>query len=202
MKFNSHVKYILIITILLLVIIWMRKCGPGRTIKMVTKTDTVRVTFRDTVYKTKQIPYTIVYRDTLLRFIDDTLYIVEPVDTAQILTDYFARRYYIDTSQVKGGLVIIYDTVSENRIMGRSLYFTGKETIVTNTITGYKEYPNRLRLLGGFQVFGNKTNPLAGIGGSILLQTRDYKSFTAGVSFIHGYGYYQAGYFAPIWKRK
>lgn len=121
-----------------------RSCG----IKSVTKNtgrDTVTVTHADTVPGTPKlvgIRYDSLiyrYRDTGSRWYD-TLWgvaevIINPVDTAALLADYYASRFYKDSQTIKGATVVINDTVSRNRITGRQIILNRTDTTITNTIT-------------------------------------------------------------------
>lgn len=94
-----------------------------------------------------------------------------PVDTAMILKDFFAEALYNDTLRVKYGLVIIRDTISQNRIAGRSImtHFSFPEVTTTKTVT---EGPKRMLFVGpdiGFGIgasaaYKTKTDHLFGLG--------------------------------------
>ena len=103
----------------------------------------------------------------------DTLYLDRPerVDTAAILKDFFAQALYNDTLRVKYGLVIIKDTISQNRIAGRSIMtrFAFPDVTTTKTIA---EGPKRMLFVGpdiGFGIgvsaaYKTKTDHLLGLG--------------------------------------
>lgn len=94
-----------------------------------------------------------------------------PVDTAMILKDFFAEALYNDTLRVKYGLVIIRDTISQNRIAGRSVIerFSFPDVTTTKTVT---EGSKRMLFVGpdiGFGIgasaaYKTKTDHLFGLG--------------------------------------
>ena len=85
------------------------------------------------------------------------------IDTAAILTDYYAKVFYRDTSKTKYGNVIIEDTVTRNRIAARRVLTDFKIPEITKTIT---EKPKRfgIGVQAGYGVFNNKPSPYVGVG--------------------------------------
>jgi len=93
---------------------------------------------RDTVYQTKtlttykkgeQIKFRIIQRDTLTQ--TDTL---TKTDTAYIVKDYNEVREYKDSIRQDSNLYVIKDTISQNRIIGRSFQAKIQEKTIINTI--------------------------------------------------------------------
>ena len=109
----------------------------------IIRTDTVYVSTVsfDTIIQIKPIP-TYITQVSI-----DTAYLYHDVDTAFILKDYFATRYYDDTLKNDSeGYVRLTESVSHNAIFDRMLYFESRCTdkIITNTIS-----PRGLYLVGG-----------------------------------------------------
>lgn len=85
------------------------------------------------------------------------------VDTVKILKDYYATRVYFDTLKVEDiGYVAVVDTISQNKIVGRTFQANLLERTITETIT-VKELPklevwtgvsasSAMQLGGGFAV--------------------------------------------------
>lgn len=93
---------------------------------------------RDTVYQTKtltsyikgdQIKVRIIQTDLLIK--TDTL---TKTDTAYIIKDYNQVREYKDSIKQDSNIYVITDTISQNRIIGRSFMANIQEKIITNTI--------------------------------------------------------------------
>lgn len=138
----------------------LRKCdcnldNSGRGDTLSVKVDTVYVK-ADTVIKYIPQPYRVEYRDSVI--LHDTLEtfetITQQIDTSRVVNQYFATRYYDDTKQVKYGEVTIFDTVSQNRIIGRSIFVDQDIPVVTKTVT--LSQPKRMVGYIGIIGIGNK----------------------------------------------
>jgi hypothetical protein len=122
------------------------------------KHDTLIVNHRDTVYFDNPVPYKVIYvqekilHDTLEKF--ET--VLEHVDSARILEQYLAKRYYSNTSPVEYGTVIINDTVTQNRITGRSVILNQNIPEITKTVT--LRDPKRNVFYAGIVALGNAAN--------------------------------------------
>jgi len=78
------------------------------------------------------IPYAVEVQKPVPVFIDtgSTRWRDRPIDTAAILADYFARVFYRDTlKDDSSALVIVEDTVTENRLQGRRLIFANRRPV-------------------------------------------------------------------------
>lgn len=160
-----------------------RSCGIRSVIKTTGSDTIVR---HDTVVREYRVSadtiiYSTVYRPVIIR---DTSFqydvLIEPVDTAGILADYYAARFYSDTQALTRGVIVISDSVTQNRIIARRLTASGTDTTITRTITltpprrlvGYLD----LTGMGGRHDFG------AGIGFSLKLPSD--RSYGVGVSYL------------------
>lgn len=121
------------------------------------KHDTTYVIKRDTITQTLEtlVPYKVEYVKTVVKH--DTLtsieFITSEVDSARILEQYFATKFYSITSPVQYGEATIHDTVTQNRITGRSIILNQSIPQVKETITIREK---RIVLYGGIQAIGNK----------------------------------------------
>ena len=113
---------------------------------------------------------------------------IEPTDTAAILEDYFARYYYVDTIIHTDSITfIVYDTITQNQIAGRSSKYNILYPTITNTITE-KHYINARELYLGFNTgFIVKPFNLANANLGVLLRTkrRYIIGLNGGVQFSH-----------------
>lgn len=160
---------ILIIVFLSYLLFRFAACSPGPT----TVTDTAYIVHRDTVREGIPVPYKVKGEMIIVRAKGDTVYRDRPVhvDTAAILAAYFAKVYYLDTARVKWGSVFIRDTLSQNRIIGRSVLTDFRIPTITNTVTR-TEPPRGMLFLGpdiGFGVgfsaaYKSKGDHLYGLG--------------------------------------
>lgn len=106
--------------------LFKKEIKPG----IIVKTDTVYQTKTLTTYKKgEQIKVRIIERDTLTK-----TYTLTKTDTAYIVKDYNQVREYKDSIKQDSNLYVITDTISQNRIIGRSFEAQIQEKIITNTI--------------------------------------------------------------------
>jgi hypothetical protein len=106
------------------------------------------------------------------------------VDTAALLKDYLAKVVYKDTLVLDGGLgtIALTDTVTKNRILGRTWDAKVKERIVKEELI-VKE-PAKTQLYYGLNAGFNKEDYVSAIGGGLILKTKKDKlyQFNLGVN--------------------
>jgi len=130
-----------------------------------TKVDSVIV--KDTVYqqktftkftKGKSIPFVVL----------DTTYLIDEVhDTITIVKDYNQVNVYSDTMRIDSlGYAYIQDTISQNKIQGRSFKaeISEKTIYVTKTITPKPKNQVYFGVLGDLRTFDNKVGLGIGLG--------------------------------------
>jgi hypothetical protein len=134
----------IIIIILIGIIFLQRECGPSSI------TNQNSVTTIDTIFDTIEYTNTVytplpIYRDT-----GSTKWKTLTVDTIQILRDYFATISYVDTLQSDtNALIIVTDTISQNRIVNRQSKVTIFPHIIhTKTVLKQAFLPTRQIFLG------------------------------------------------------
>lgn len=152
-----------------------------------TKSEPVIIT--DTVYQQKT--FTKFIKGNSIPFVVlDTIYIVE-TDTITIVKDYNQVKVYSDTMRIDSiGYAYIQDTISQNKIQGRS--FSANFNLPTITITKLIEPKSKNQLYLGFIGDLKHSNGQIGIGGSIALKTAKNTLYTA-TATMNGYsfGYYK-----------
>jgi hypothetical protein len=183
-----------VIIVLIGIIVYLQECKVNRPIPC----NPVKIVGRDTQYipvveehskipiPVSVIPATKVIHDTLISG-RDTLYI--KVDTAAILNDYFATRYYEDSTKTKYGTVFVKDSVRTNRIVSRVWSANFRLPIVT-----IKEIvkPKTQLYIGG-TLLGNKTSLLYGAGPSLILKNKKDQMYGVGVMYTAGGQIYYNG---------
>lgn len=107
----------------------------------------------------------IIYKDRIV-------YLDTPVDTTEILKDYFATRVYTDVIYLSDSLgkVIIIDTVSENKIINRIWQSEITKRYITNT-TIVKD-PPRTEVYYGFKAGFDKSQLLSSVSTGLLLKNK------------------------------
>jgi hypothetical protein len=150
----------LVIVILLVIIalfIFSEPVYKGATINIV----------HDTVYQQKTFTK---YRkgDSIPFVVLDTTYLIDQIhDTIKIISDYSRVYSYSDTIRIDTlGYAYIQDTISQNKIQGRSFKAEIKEKtiFVTKTITSKPKNEFYLGVLGDLRALDNKVGLGIGLG--------------------------------------
>lgn len=116
------------------------------------------------------------YTDTIVKFITEE----DEIDTAAILKDYFAKYYYEDTIELDTfGNLVIYDSLTQNKIFSRSI--ASNVVIPTKTIT-HEIYKNKLEFYAGAGI-GVSPKSFNYLGGEMLLKTKKSQIYSLGVGF-------------------
>lgn len=101
-------------------VFYFRGCLPQGSPKVVRiEGKKYEVLKHDTVYQKKT---KIEYRDGVYVYHADSVYVEIPqsVDTSAILKDFYAMNMFIDTFKTDLGSVVVKDTISKNKIKGRT----------------------------------------------------------------------------------
>ena len=168
----------LIILVLIIVIIFLRQCSgtggvddtpsePTIITKVETKYDTI------TKEVTKYVPKII----TKIKTEIDTIRLTQKIDTVAILEDYFAKYVYEDFQQLDSLNLTIRDTISQNKILSRKIFY---DLIYPTTTVTETKYINQREFYVGFGLNGTSTQ-FNYIGGSILYRTRKKQMFGIGL---------------------
>lgn len=178
----------LIIVGLTAFIFFNRGCEKGSNAK---GPDTLRVV--DTVWqkhdslivKSIPVPYEIPvpYKILETKYAPDTAYPKLKLQYESLARQYASRRIYQDSVRVgKFGHIKVIDTVTENKLIGRSFKENYKIPLVkeTTTITKYAEPTRQLYVGGG--VNGTSLTSFRSVEAGVLYKTRKDKVFGAKVA--------------------
>ena len=139
-----NVKDILILG-LIIIIILLKTCGGNEIVEptVITKTE-IRydtITNEVTEYVPKLVTRILRKTDTVrqTQFITqtDTVSVAQTIDTNAILEDYFASYVYSDIQNFDSIKIEIQDTISENKIVSRSIKYSMLYPTITITNTKY-----------------------------------------------------------------
>ena len=142
---NLNIKDITIL-VLVIIIIFLRSCsGDGEITEpiVITKTEIKydTITNEITNYVPKLVTRILRKTDTVNQINivkeTDTITLQQPVDTAAILEDYFSSYVYSDIQNFDSIKFEITDTVSQNKIVSRSIEYTLLYPTITITNTHY-----------------------------------------------------------------
>lgn len=183
MKFLNKIdfKFLVIIT-LALVILFMRMCdnkvveGPKNTIKINGKDHIILKHTTDTIYEPV---IDTVYKKGETIFVDSIIFVDTPkiVDTFEILKNYFAMTIYKDTLKLKDslGYITVTDTISKNKIKGRSFISNVNKIKILDTIV--VEPTKETEFYGGGTMGVDKVNLVNFIGPTLNIKTKKDKVY-------------------------
>jgi len=119
-----------------------------------------------------------IYHETI---VEKEVLIPTIIDTAALLKDYYSKVLYKDVLVLPDslGTVAVTDTISQNKILGRTFNANVKQRIIKE-ITIVKELP-KTKLFYGFEGGFNKADVVSHIGMGILLNTKTDKIFNLGI---------------------
>jgi hypothetical protein len=106
------------------------------------------------------------------------------IDTAALLKDYYSKVLYKDVLVLPDslGTVAVTDTISQNKILGRTFNASVKQRTIKET-TIVKE-PAKTQLYYGLNAGFNKEDYVSAVGGGLILKTKKDKiyQFNLGVN--------------------
>lgn len=211
MLYKSIPVFIILVAALFLLMWWKGcHCGGGKGNKNDTisvRIDTFWMKHSDSIVYVpveKKVSYP-VYKE-----LHDTLEIFEQakkIDTAAIIhgyamlqNKYFAKRYYDTTVNIEYGTAKIKDTVTQNRLTGRSIILKQSIPEITKTVT--LKAPNRTTLYLSLSAMGNEKR-LYGSGAGIDLMDKRGRMYGAAYWFTKDNNNWVAGEIKiPIRLRK
>ena len=172
----GDIKNILIV-VLVVILIFMKSCGGSGGVRTITTPGIVRtntVMTYDTIIKEipKYIPKLVT---KIVREIDSVI-IIQPIDTTAILEDYFATYVYNDIQSFDSLKLEITDSVSQNKIVARTIKYDIIYPTLTITQTkfikqheffvglGMAGRTTQFNYLGAHFLWKTKWKPAFGIG--------------------------------------
>ena len=178
----------IIIATLLIVIFLQRAWLPSK--EHLESTETIYDTIHDSVpYPVKQYVPKPVYKDT-----GSTKWRSLKIDTLKILSEYYARHYYVDTL-VNDSLVqiIVCDTISQNKIIFRKPLVKTFPVFIKET-TIIKSNPIlRRKVFAGIGI-GRNPNQF-GLSANLLYQTKKDRAYNLSYDLLN-----HDIYFTMYWK--
>ena len=188
MKKLLNFKNIAIVALVIWILLqWFNPGGVmpgGRTIRIDGKKYEVIKHTIDTIEVEKVKVVTKKGKDIVHEVIDvDTLVLKEMVnvDSAAILKDYLAKIVYKDTLVLDGGLgtIALIDTITKNRILGRTWDAKVKERIIKEELI-VKE-PAKNQVYYGLNAGFNKADYVSAVGAGVILKTKKDKIYQLGI---------------------
>ena len=167
----------LLIAVLIIVIFLQRSCNsspietePKVVTKIETKWDTVTIDKPIYVPKWKT--------KVVTKYEIDSILVNVPIDTLEVLKDYYAKNVYVDEIVLDSlGVVIITDTISQNSIFSRQV--TSDILIPTTTVTE-EHYINNREFYYGLGLQG-RSDQINYLGGEILYKDKKRQIYGLGL---------------------
>jgi hypothetical protein len=117
-----------------------------------------------------------IYHETIKEIVIPTI-----VDTQALLHDYFAKNIYKDTLTLPDslGTVSLIDTITQNKILGRTFNASVKQRTIKET-TIVKELP-KTKVFYGLEGGFNKADFVSSVGAGVLINTKKDKIYQLGL---------------------
>ena len=185
MKKFLNIKNIAIAVLIAIVLLeWFNPGGvmPGKKVIIAGKAYEVIKHEIDTVdiVKTKVVTKKgeDIYHETI---VEKEVLIPAIIDTAALLKDYYSKVLYKDVLVLPDslGTVAVTDTISQNKILGRTFNASVKQRTIKET-TIVKELP-KTKLFYGFEGGFNKADVVSHVGMGILLNTKKDRIYNLGI---------------------
>jgi len=126
-----------------------------------------------------------IYHETI---VEKEVIIPAVIDTAALLKDYYSKVLYKDVSVLPDslGTVDVTDTISQNKIWGRTFNANVKQRIIKET-TIVKELP-KTQVYYGFTGGFNKVDVVANLGAGVLIKSKSDKIYQLGIGVANKVG--------------
>ena len=119
-----------------------------------------------------------IYHETI---VEKQVVIPAVIDTMALLKDYYSKVLYKDTLVLPDslGIVALNDTISQNKILGRTFNASVKQRTIKET-TIVKELP-KTKLFYGLEGGFNKADFVSSVGAGVLINTKKDKIYQLGL---------------------
>ena len=119
-----------------------------------------------------------IYHETI---VEKEVIIPAIIDTMALLKDYYSKVLYKDTLVLPDslGIVALNDTISQNKILGRTFNASVKQRTIKET-TIVKELP-KTKIFYGLEGGFNKADVVSSVGAGVLINTKKDKIYQLGL---------------------
>ena len=119
-----------------------------------------------------------IYHETI---VEKQVVIPAVIDTMALLKDYYSKVLYKDTLVLPDslGTVSILDTISQNKILGRTFNASVKQRTIKETMI-VKELP-KTKVFYGLEGGFNKADFVSSVGAGVLINTKKDKIYQLGL---------------------
>lgn len=201
MKLNI-ITYLTIVILIVIILLQNKACSvsPGK-VDTITVVEYVHVI--DTFYQ-KSPPEVVVQKDTIWlktpENIPDTTYNGLLGQYTTLGNKFFEKKLYSVTYQIADyGDITVHDSISQNSLT-RSYITTNLNIPITTTYIE-KEAPLKTKFYYGISLTGNKSLPINGIYGDILMKTKREKIYSLGIGWTGEISYKGSIYWPLTFKK-
>jgi hypothetical protein len=119
-----------------------------------------------------------IYHETI---VEKQVVIPAVIDTMALLKDYYSKVLYKDTLVLPDslGIVALNDTISQNKILGRTFNASVKQRTIKETMI-VKELP-KTKVFYGLEGGFNKADFVSSVGAGVLINTKKDKIYQLGL---------------------
>ena len=183
MKKYVNVKNIIITILVILLVLTLFNPGgylPNRT-KYVPKVDSIQYTIHDTLYVDSLVEVEVEVEVPVEIEVPRQVIITQSVDTMEILKVFYNKKIEKNVLNLPNGVgsITLTDTISQNKIVGRSFDTKVKKQIVRDTLRLPEEKKNKIYF--GINTQVDRPNLVNGLGMGLLYQTKEDKIFKVGL---------------------
>jgi hypothetical protein len=183
MKKYINVKNIIITILVILLVLTLFNPGgylPNRT-KYVPKVDSIQYTIHDTLYVDSLVEVEVEVEVPVEIEVPRQVIITQSVDTMEILKVFYNKKIEKNVLNLPNGVgsITLTDTISQNKIVGRSFDTKVKKQIVRDTLRLPEEKKNKIYF--GINTQVDRPNLVNGLGMGLLYQTKEDKIFKVGL---------------------
>ena len=167
----------LLIVVLVIFLLFQKGCSSNSDVvepKVITKIETRW----DTITVSKEIYIPKWKTKIITKYESDTIIINIPIDTLEILKDYYSKNIYVDKIELDSlGTITITDTVTQNTIISRSVI---SDILVPTTTITSDIYVNNREFYWGIGLQG-RSDQLNYLGGEFLLRGKNRQVYGLGL---------------------
>lgn len=181
MRKHFNVKNIIIV--ILIILLFLTFFNPGGHIPMrnkyVPQIDSIPYAVHDTLLVESLVEVETPYEVEVEKIVE--VQIVQLVDTMEILKVFYNKNIQKNILNLPNnvGTITITDTISQNKVVGRSFDSKIKKQIVRDTLRLPEEKKNKVYF--GFNTQVNNPNLVNALGVGFLYQTKEDKIFKIGI---------------------
>ena len=126
-----------------------------------------------------------IYHETI---VEKEVIIPAIIDTAALLKDYYSKVLYKDVLVLPDslGTVAVTDTISQNKILGRTFNASVKQRTIKETLI-VKELP-KTQVYYGFTGGFNKVDVVSNLGAGVLIKSKSDKIYQLGIGIANKVG--------------